>query len=171
MKFAYADPPYLGLAKRFYGDLHPEAAEYDKKEKHIELIERLMDEFPDGWAVSLHTPTLPFYCSIMPPKARVCAWTKSIHQIWWNVTVQYAWEPVILYGGRQEKNRRPMVRDYMHCARAQRKGLRGSKPARFNEWILELLNYQLGDEMVDIFPGTEGMSKAVLEYETKLRSS
>jgi len=56
----------------------------------------------------------------------------------------------------------------MHCARAQRKGLRGSKPARFNEWILELLNYQIGDEMVDLFPGTEGMNKAVLEYETKL---
>jgi hypothetical protein len=24
-----------------------------KKEKHVELIARLMDEFPDGWAVKL----------------------------------------------------------------------------------------------------------------------
>ena len=36
MKFAYADPPYLGLAKKFYKDLHPDAADYDKKEKHID---------------------------------------------------------------------------------------------------------------------------------------
>ena len=35
MKFAYADPPYLGLAKRFYGDIHPEAAEYDKKKNTL----------------------------------------------------------------------------------------------------------------------------------------
>jgi hypothetical protein len=161
MKFAYADPPYLGLAKRFYGDLHPEAAEYDKKEKHVELIARLMDEFPDGWAVSLHAPTLPFYCSIIPKEARVCAWTKTIHQIWWNVTVQYAWEPVILYGGRKEKNRRPMTRDYLNCARAQRKGLRGSKPDKFNDWVLDLLNYKIGDEIVDLFPGTNGMAAAV----------
>lgn len=29
MKAAYADPPYLGMAEKFYGDLHPEAAKYD----------------------------------------------------------------------------------------------------------------------------------------------
>src|SRR5688572_25422869 len=26
MKFAYADPPYYGLAAKFYGHLHPDAA-------------------------------------------------------------------------------------------------------------------------------------------------
>jgi len=161
MKFAYADPPYLGLAKKFYKDLHPDAADYDKKEKHIELVEKLMDEFPDGWALSLHAPSLHFYATIIPKKARICAWTKTVHQLWWDKAVQYGWEPVILYGGRKEHFRRPMVRDWMSCPRAQRKGLRGSKPDKFNDWILDLLNYKIGDEMVDLFPGTNGMAAAV----------
>ena len=58
MKFAYADPPYLGLAEKFYGHLHPEAAVYDKPEAHQALIDRLCDEFSDGWAMSLHSPSL-----------------------------------------------------------------------------------------------------------------
>jgi hypothetical protein len=49
----------------------------------------------------------------------------------------------------------------MSCPRAQRKGLRGSKPDKFNDWILDLLNYKPGDEMVDLFPGTNGMAAAV----------
>src|SRR4051812_6052889 len=46
MRFAYADPPYLGCAVRLYGD-HPDAAVYDTLEGHQELIWRLSDEFPD----------------------------------------------------------------------------------------------------------------------------
>jgi hypothetical protein len=37
MMFAYADPPYLGLAASFYGDRHPEAADYDRPEMHATL--------------------------------------------------------------------------------------------------------------------------------------
>ena len=54
-----------------------------------------------------------------------------------------------------------MTRDYLNCARAQRKGLRGSKPDKFNDWILNLLNYKAGDEIIDLFPGTNGMAAAV----------
>ena len=161
MKFAYADPPYLGCGKRIYGKHHPEAELWDDPMTHIELVERLMDEFSDGWAISLHEPSLKFYCRIIPDDARVCAWAKTMHQIWWNVTVQYSWEPVILYGGRKEKNRKPMVRDHFIGARSNRKGLEGSKTDAFNDWILDLLNYQPGDQMVDLFPGSGGMARAV----------
>ena len=42
LKFAYADPPYYGMAVKFYGDLHPEAAIYDTLEGHQALIDRLL---------------------------------------------------------------------------------------------------------------------------------
>lgn len=51
MKFAYADPPYLGCGKKLYGKLHKAAADFDSLETHKSLIERLVDEFPDGWAM------------------------------------------------------------------------------------------------------------------------
>ncbi len=49
MKLCIADPPYLGCSKKHYGH-HPEHAVYDTVEGHRLLIERLCDEFPDGWA-------------------------------------------------------------------------------------------------------------------------
>lgn len=46
---AYADPPYIGQSARHYED-HPDyAGEVD----HSKLIERLLIEYPDGWALSL----------------------------------------------------------------------------------------------------------------------
>jgi hypothetical protein len=42
-----------------------------------------------------------------------------------------------------------------------RKGLVGAKPLAFNLWILDLLNYQEGDILDDLFPGTNGMADAI----------
>lgn len=53
MKFAYADPPYVGQAKKHYS-ADPRCAEVD----HAELIARLCADFPDGWALSLSSPSL-----------------------------------------------------------------------------------------------------------------
>jgi hypothetical protein len=85
-----------------------------------------------------------------------------------NVTVNYSWEPVLLYGGRKEKNRRPFVKDSCVGPRAMKQGLRGSKPGYFNDWVLDLLNYQPGDQLDDLFPGTRGMSAAVERKESEL---
>ena len=61
MRISYADPPYLGLASRYY---HPESHIYDTIEGRKALADRLCDEFPDGWAYSLgseqHRDRLPF---------------------------------------------------------------------------------------------------------------
>ena len=51
-----------------------------------------------------------------------------------------------------------------------RKGLFGAKPMHFNLYILDLLQYKIGDELVDLFPGTAGMSEAVKIYEEGLRN-
>jgi hypothetical protein len=149
MKFAYADPPYFKHGKRLYGKLHDEAQVWDSKESHLDLITKLMNEYPDGWAFSCNPADL---CWILPafPGLRVCVWAKTFHQIR-PTTVQYAWEPVLLHGGRKENKRKPMVR----------KGLIGAKPLAFNLWILDLLNYQDGDVLDDLFPGTNGMAEAI----------
>jgi len=49
-----------------------------------------------------------------------------------------------------------------------KKGLYGAKPMHFNNYILELLQYKLGDELIDVFPGTEGMSEAIKIYESRI---
>lgn len=75
-KFAYADPPYLGQGARHYGALHADAADCDSEAWHKALIERLCDEFPDGWALSLHTPSLKTMLNLCPDDVRVGAWVK-----------------------------------------------------------------------------------------------
>lgn len=164
MRFAYADPPYLGWAKSFYGDLHKDAAEYDNAESHVQLIQRLCDEYQDGWALSLSSPTLALYLTHCPQDVRIAAWVKTMHQIRPNCTVQYAWEPVIFRGGRQEKGRKPMVRDWLRCHMGIGQGLRGAKPAEFNRWVLDLLNFRPDEDTIDdLFPGTGGLSHAVAQ--------
>lgn len=159
MKFAYADPPYYKHGKRLYSELHSEAAIWDQKETHLNLIQRLYEDYSDGFALSASPTDLAW---ILPqyPELRVCVWAKTFHQIL-AVTTQYAWEPVLLHGGRKVRTRKPFVRDWMSCTIAKKKGYPGAKPEAFNNWILDLLNYQPGDTLDDLFPGTGGMGVAV----------
>lgn len=166
MRFAYADPPYLGCGARLYGPHHSEAAVWDDPGTHRQLVERLCDEYPDGWVVSLHAPSLPVYLTFTPPHCRIGAWVKTWHQIR-PTTVQYAWEPVIWAGGRKDNKRTPMVRDYLVAGATRLRGLPGAKPEAFNRWVLDLLNFEDGDTLDDLFPGTSGMS-AVLRQGTLL---
>lgn len=102
MRFAYADPPYIGQAKRhYYHD--PLCAEVD----HVALIGKLFTEFPDGWALSCSSPSLPevfriieafrfHYDGLIAP-VRTGAWCKSFCAFKRNVRPAYAWEPVIYW--------------------------------------------------------------------------
>jgi hypothetical protein len=160
MKFCYADPPYLGNGKSKYD--HPE---WDKKDRHFSLILELDLQYPDGWALSCNPKDLSWLYPACPT-ARVCAWVKTFHQIRSNIATQFSWEPVLLKGGRPApKGRKPMVRDWMACARAMKKGLKGAKPDKFNDWILKLLNFQKGDTLLDMFPGSNGMAAAIARAE------
>ena len=49
MKFAYADPPYFKQGKKRYGDFHKDAGIWDSESAHLDLIHKLMNEYPDGW--------------------------------------------------------------------------------------------------------------------------
>jgi hypothetical protein len=159
VKFAYADPPYYTLGKKLYGKFHAQAADWDSKGKHLELIQKLINEYPDGWALSCNPANLQWMLPAVPEKARVCAWIKPFHQIR-KVSVQYAWEAVILFGGREDKKKNPMVRDWLSCVPTLMKGLPGAKPDKFNDCVLDLLNFKNGDTIEDLFPGTNGMQAA-----------
>jgi hypothetical protein len=158
MKFAYADPPYLGMAS-LYRDRHEEAMSWNDPATHRQLIERLNDEFSDGWALSLHLPSLPLIWSFCP-SARLCSWVKPFASFKKNVWLAYTWEPVLLRGGRK-RDGLPTCRDHLSENIAMKKGLPGAKPLRFNQWVLGLLNWQPDDELVDLFPGTGGMQEAL----------
>lgn len=159
MRFAYADPPYLGLAAKFYGDLHPDAAEYDTLDAHARLVQRLCDEF-DGWAMSLHTPTLKPILSICPDDVRVGAWVKPFGVFKPGVNPAYVWEPVIFRGGRKRRRDEPTVRDWVDCSITLRRGFTGAKPDGFCFWIFSLLNVRPDDEFVDVFPGSGAVTRA-----------
>lgn len=58
MRFAYADPPYLGCAARLYGD-----PLFDSLSAHKGMIDQMCADYPDGWAMSLNSTTLQ---SILP---------------------------------------------------------------------------------------------------------
>ena len=54
-----------------------------------------------------------------------------------------------------------MVRDWYIGVPTRMKELPGAKSDEFNDWILDLLNFQDGDTVDDLFPGTAGMARAV----------
>lgn len=166
MRVAYADPPYLGASRKHYRD-HPEHAVYDTVEGQAALIERLVTEFSDGWALSMASknlhPLLP-YC---PPDVRVMAWVKPFTTFFPNVNPAWAWEPVIVSGGRKRTRDQLTVRDWISASSpAQRgKGFVGRKPPEFCHWLFEVLGLQRGDELVDIFPGSGAVARAWDEWQ------
>jgi hypothetical protein len=158
MKFAYADPPYLGCG-HLYDDHHADSREYDDPEAHRLLIERLCDEYPDGWAMSLHEPSLRTILPMCQEDCRVLSWVKPFAAYKANVTRAFAWEPIIARGGRPIGRDQPTVRDWFACGITLKKGLVGAKPAPVCHWLLDWLNFKPGDTMDDLFPGTGVMGE------------
>jgi len=159
-RYAYADPPYFGCGQRLYGKQHPDAAIWDDKQTHINLVNRLVAEYPDGWALSCNSKDLRWLLPACPEDARVAPWVKTWHQIR-PTTTQFAWEPVIWCGGRKDPKRTPMVRDWMQANATRQKGTAGAKPPEFCRWILDLLNAQNVDTIDDLFPGSGAVTHAV----------
>ena len=169
MKFCYADPPYLGLAVQCYGDEHPDAADYDRIETHAVLIDRLSAEFPDGWALSLHSPSLRAILPLCPPEVRVMAWVKPFCSFKPNVRVAYAWEPLIVYGGRARTRDEPTVRDYISCPIEVGNAWRGRKARQFCFWMFEVLGMHPDDEFVDLFHGSGEVARAWVSWKRQRR--
>jgi len=153
MRFAYADPPYWGLAAQFYGDPY-----YDKLEAHRDLL-RHLDTY-DAWAYSLHVPALPTLVQYLPPGARIGAWVKPFASFKPGVDPAYTWEPVFFRSARKWDPTKLTVRDYHAATIAMERGFPGAKPDSFCYWIFELVGAQPDDEFVDLFPGSGAVTRA-----------
>lgn len=152
MRIAYADPPYPGCSK-----LYPEQEEVD----HAELITRLCDEYPDGWALSTHVPGLRLLLPLCPEDVRVGAWCKTYANLR-RPGAAYAWEPLIWRGGRRQQSSSPVF-DWLRGMPSMTKskaGFPGAKPEDFCFWLFGVLGIAADDELVDLYPGTGAVARA-----------
>lgn len=164
IRVAYADPPYPGLARKYYG-----TEEVD----HKRLVEQLVTDFPDGWGLSTSAKALQSVLDLCPDGVRVCPWVRGSRK-----SVSFgprsAWEPLIVAGGRPQRlsvaedlddvllwgGRQPSHPD----------ALVGMKPAAFCEWMFRMLGLLPGDELVDLFPGSGAVERAWELYTSDLPS-
>lgn len=159
MRFAYADPPYIGQAKKHYGSEATYAGEVD----HADLLRKLQGY--DGWALSASSPSLRLILQLAPPPTRIAAWVKPFASFKPGVNPAYAWEPVLFMPGRSGSARSggrnaPTVRDWVSANIMLKKGLSGVKPPAFCEWLFHLLGMQPSDEFHDLFPGSGAVTRA-----------
>jgi hypothetical protein len=161
MRFAYADPPYLGCC-RLYDHFHGDDDRcWDDPETHRLLLERLRDEY-QGWAYSMSSPSLH---TILPmaPGVRIGVWVKPFAAFKRNVRIAYTWEPVLWVPGRDRSDDgAPVGRDHIAVSITMRRGFTGAKPAKFCRWVLDLTGYvQDEDEFTDLYPGSNAMADAL----------
>lgn len=155
MIFAYADPPYIGQAAKHYN--MPEV-------NHADLIGSLCWEYPDGWALSASSPSLRELLPLCPPDVRVMAWVKPFCSFKPNVNPAYAWEPVLVCGGRKRSREQETVRDWLSANITLKKGLSGAKPEAFVWWLISVLNMEPEDSLTDIFPGTGIVGRVIEDW-------
>jgi len=151
VRFAYADPPYLGRC-HYYG--HHHEAPYgcwDDPMTHVELLNYLDREY-DGWAYSMSSSSLSALAQWVP-SARVGAWDKPFASFKPGQRVPYVWEPVLFKTAKQFEDA-PWTRDFLVEPMSMKRGVTGAKPEAFCRWVLDLLGYQDDDEFTDLFPGS-----------------
>jgi hypothetical protein len=158
LRLAYADPPYPGLARRYYAG-HPDyAGEVD----HRSLLERLGGF--DGWALSTSARALPAVLALAVDvglRPRVAAWVRGPrpHQ---TARLLSSWEPVIYVPGRSgsvASGSGEQVLDSLVGVTSRPRptlptSIVGMKPPAFCSWLFALLGAALGDELEDLFPGS-----------------
>jgi hypothetical protein len=158
VRVAYADPPYPGCA-HLYRD-HPDfAGEVD----HQALVARLQGY--DGYILHTSSPALSTVLPLLPPGYRVMAWVKPFAAFKRNVSVAYAWEPVIVKPCRKPVVRKRVVmRDWFAESITMKKGLTGAKPPKVVRWLLEVVGMDVDDHLDDLFPGTGAVKRTWEEW-------
>ena len=176
-RFAIADPPYLGRAHRHYGQRdvsvefgsgpvrmstglgpslrqtteHPDAAEWDKPEKHQEMVQSLLADF-DGFAIAMHRTSLRHYLEWLPD-AWIAVWHDSRMPAG-GARIVGAWEPVLVQTPLMRRRGRGLnVRDVLIAPHPE-VGHIGAKPRAWTAWVIEMLGAGPDDEVVDLFPGS-----------------
>jgi hypothetical protein len=160
-RVAYADPPYPGCAHR-YRDEPDYAGEVD----HRDLLARLESNY-DGWLLHTSSQALRDVLPLCPASVRVMAWVKPFAAFKRNVSVAFAWEPVLVKACRKPVVRqRVVMRDWIAACSTLKKGLVGAKPLDVCLWAFEMLGLEPGDTLHDLFPGTGAVTAAWTFWKT-----
>ena len=157
MKFAYADPPYIGTASKYKNHL-----DYAGEVDHRELLVALSSY--DGWALSTSSTALQMVltlCSELGIDVLVASWHRGARKVP-SVLPWKGWEPVVYRGGR-EVSQAAVSDAFTFFSRPRTSDPRrvvGAKPAAFAFWLFGLLGARAGDEFDDLFPGSGGIARA-----------
>jgi hypothetical protein len=167
VRFAFADPPYLGCCKLYdhhHGDgSYPwDGGCWDDIETHQKLLWHLSGDF-DGWAYCMTSQSLGDILPIIDGDYRIASWVKPFAAFKRNVRIAYTWEPVLFSPGRDRSvDGAPVGRDHLSEPITLRRGFTGAKPDRFNRWVLDLVGFIDGEDTIDdLFPGTAGMERTL----------
>ena len=102
-----------------------------------------------------------------PESIRVLAWVKPFAAFKKNVNPSFAWEPIIMYGGRPRTDAMTYMRDWAAEPITLRKGLTGAKPTNLCYWLFDAMNLQPGDSFDDLYPGTGIVTEAWVTYQSQ----
>lgn len=168
LRLAYADPPYIGNARRYYGDQATYAGEVD----HDELLSRLAGY--DGWALSCSSASVASIgalCVAQDLRARLAIWHRrpAPHP---TARIVTAWEGVWYVPARRrvacvdelrvsdvllgvtETGRRPTLPS----------SVIGMKPPAMLAWVFRLIAALPGDSLDDLYPGSGIVARAWAAY-------
>lgn len=168
LRLAYADPPYLGLSRKYYGDQSSFAGEVD----HDELLSRLASY--DGWALSCSSASVPAIAARLVAHdlpARLAVWIKRPRPHT-TARIVTAWEGVFFVPARVARDPHataPVVDVLQGVTVARRRttlpgAVIGMKPPAFCSWVFELLGATPGDELADLFPGSGIVARAWRQF-------
>ena len=163
---AYADPPYIGCAH-----LYRDHADYAGEVDHAHLLDQLESEF-DGWV--LHASATPHSMAVLAPLvakiegARWMSWVKGFAAFKKNVSVAYAWEPVIVKAARKPVvSKRLVMRDWIQESITLKRGLTGAKPEAVCHWAFEMVGARPDDDLHDLYPGSGAVTRAWTTWQGK----
>ena len=159
--FAYADPPYIGQSAKHYAD-HPD---FDGEVDHAQLAQTLAGY--GGFVLHLSAPTLYEVEGYLRDAGiadyRVMQWVKSFAAFKRNVSVAYAYEPVIVKPIRKpvvKKGLDVVYRDWIAEPITLKKGLSGVKPEKVCRWAFEVAGLHPFDPFHDLYPGSGAVTRA-----------
>lgn len=161
LRLAYADPPYLGLAWRYY-----RAPEVD----HAALLSRLATF--DGWALSCSSGSIPELLALAVAQGlevRLAIWhrRRPPHP---TARILSAYEGLIYHPARSVvSGSRESIPDVLLGVDARPRptlpgSIVGMKPPRFSVWLFGLLGAMPGDELEDLYPGSGLVSRAWADW-------
>lgn len=161
LRFAYADPPYVGRARRYYR----QHRDYGGEVCHASLLDKLHAGGWDGWALSCATDSLQEVLVLANERQihpQICTWVRGVRRGASARPLSGA-EHVLLVGGRREVRRDWCGDALVHHARPSRSDgdrVIGAKPPAFSDWLFSLLGARAGDELCDLYPGSGAVMRA-----------